>query len=83
MGPARRLLYESSNGDRWLLVREGASGRVYVEHRGNLPSGGQSSELELSAFLGTSGLGPEKQELLRLIGTLVEVGDETADGAAA
>jgi hypothetical protein len=36
-----------------------------------LPSGGQVADIELGAFLIAAGNGPEKQELLRLIGTLV------------
>ena len=30
------------------------------------------TDVEIGAFLGTGGLGPEHQELLRLIGTLVQ-----------
>jgi hypothetical protein len=41
-------------------------------HEANLPSGGQATNVELGAFLAEGGAGPEKQELLRLIGTLVE-----------
>jgi hypothetical protein len=37
----------------------------------NLPSGGQVANIEIGAFLIAAGNGPEKQELLRLIGTLV------------
>jgi hypothetical protein len=37
----------------------------------NLPSGGQVADIEIGAFLIAAGNGPEKQELLRLIGTLV------------
>jgi hypothetical protein len=66
-----RTFYRSANGDRWRLVRD-ENGRVYVRHEANLPSGGHVSELELARFLSTGGLGPEHQELLRLIGTLVE-----------
>jgi hypothetical protein len=46
-------------------------GRVFVRHEPNLPSGGQVADIELGAFLIAAGNGPEKQELLRLIGTLV------------
>ena len=35
------------------------------------PSGGQVADIEIGAFLIAAGNGPEKQELLRLIGTLV------------
>jgi hypothetical protein len=65
-------LYSSPNGDRWLLVRESESGRVWVRHIPNLPSGGKTSDIELGAFLCERSYGPQHTELLRLIGTLVE-----------
>ena len=67
-----RQLYQSPNGDRWLLVRDPATGRVFVRHEANLPSGGQVTDAEIGDFLSQGGTGPEKQELLRLIGSLVE-----------
>jgi hypothetical protein len=67
-----RTFHQSANGDQWRLVRDTETGRVYVRHEGNLPSGGHVSELELGRFLTAGGLGPEHQELLRLIGSLVE-----------
>ena len=78
----RRELYTSANGDRWSLARDAETGRVFVRHQANLASGGNVSDTELSAFLGQSGLGPEKQELLRLIGTLVEDDGEPRAGAS-
>ncbi len=66
-----RELYRSSNGDRWQLARDPASGRVFVLHEPNLASGGRPSHIDIGSFLG-AGHGPEHQELLRLIGTLVE-----------
>ena len=71
-----RELYYSSNGDRWHLARDPDAGRVFIRHQANLPSGGHVAEIEVGIFL-SRGNGPEQQELLRLIGTLV---DETADG---
>ena len=68
----QRELYSSPNGDRWFLVRENDSGRVFVKHQANIPSGGQSSSIEIGTFLSQGGHGPEHQALLRLIGTLVE-----------
>jgi hypothetical protein len=59
------------NGDRWLLARDPDTDRVFVRHEPNLPSGGQVADIEIGAFLIAAGKGPEKQELLRLIGTLV------------
>ena len=72
-----RDIYKSSNGDRWTLVR--IDERVVVRHRANEPSGGTISDAELLDFLRAGGLGPEKQSLVRLIGTLV---DGEADEAA-
>jgi hypothetical protein len=66
-----REIYHSANGDRWLLALDSDTGRVFVRHQPNLPSGGQVADIEIGAFLIAAGSGPEKQELLRLIGTLV------------
>ena len=72
MAVARREIYSSPNGDRWLLVRDPDAGRVFIRHEPNLASGGQIADIEIGPFLSRDGQGPEKQELLRLIGTLVE-----------
>jgi hypothetical protein len=64
-------IYHSPNGDRWLLAHDSDTGRVFVRHEPNLPSGGQVADIEIGAFLVAVGEGPEKQELLRLIATLV------------
>ena len=72
MSVQTRMLYRSANGDRWCLARDSDVGRVFIRHEPNLPSGGQVSDIEVGAFLSQGGQGPEKQELLRLIGTLVE-----------
>lgn len=72
MSTQERLLYASENGDRWSLCRDPDSGCVFVRHRANLPSGGLVSDTTLGEFLVQGGLGPEKQELLRLIGGLVD-----------
>jgi hypothetical protein len=67
-----REIYRSApNGDRWLLACDPESGRVFVRHEPNLSSGGQVADIDLGAFLIGAGGGPEKQELLRLISTLV------------
>jgi hypothetical protein len=65
-----RKLYTSPNGDRWYLISEPAGG-VFVRHEANVASGGHVAHIEIAAFL-AGGQGPEQQELLRLIGTLVE-----------
>jgi hypothetical protein len=73
--PRERLIYGSPNGDRWYLVRDVGSGRMFVRHEPNVPSGGRSSNISIGEFLVQDGHGPEHQELLRLIGTLVETSD--------
>ena len=73
-----RELYASPNGDRWYLARYADSGRVFVQHVPNVPSGGQPSNIELADFLSRGGNAPEHQALVRLIGTLVE---QSFDGA--
>ena len=67
-----RELYRSANGDRWSLVRDPGSGRVFVRHEPNAASGGRASDTEVGDFLARGGHGPEHRELLRLIGMLVE-----------
>jgi hypothetical protein len=64
-------VYCSPNGDRWYLARDIDSGRVFIRHEPNLPSGGEATHIEIGAFLSPGGQGPEHRELLRLIGTLV------------
>lgn len=73
-----RDIYKNSNGDRWTLVR--IDERVVVRHRANEPSGGTISDAELLDFLRAEGLGPEKQSLVQLIGTLVDSGAAKATG---
>ncbi len=69
----RRELYRSPNGDSWFLGREPANGHAFVIHQTNAPSGGRLSHIEIGDFLREGTGGPERQALLRLIGTLVEV----------
>jgi hypothetical protein len=65
-----RKFYESPSGDRWYLIRD-PSGVLFIHHEANLASGAHVEHEDLTAFL-SRGDGPEQQELLRLIGTLVE-----------
>lgn len=58
-------LYSSPNGDRWLLCKD-ATGRVFVLHQPNAPSGGKISRIELVDFL-SRGQGLEQQALLPVI----------------
>ena len=67
-----RKLYDSANGDSWYLVHDPANARVFVRHEANVASGGAISDIDIGTFLSRGGHGPEKQELLRLIGALVD-----------
>jgi hypothetical protein len=60
-----------------LLAIDSDTDQVFVRHEPNLPSGGQVADMEVGAFLMAGGSGPEKQELLPLIGTLVRGPDAT------
>lgn len=71
MSIEKREFYASSNGDAWLLMRDTGRERVFVLHQANLPSGGRETETDIGTFL-RLGNGPEQQELLRLLATLVE-----------
>ena len=67
-----RRIYRSANGDEWYLARGTPSGRVFIRHKANKPSGGPMTDIEIGDFLTSGGHGPQHAELLRLIGTLVE-----------
>jgi hypothetical protein len=69
---SRELYRSAANGDRWSLIRDSQSDRIFIEHEPNVSSGGQTSRVEVGDFLAHGGHGPEHQALLRLIGTLVE-----------
>jgi hypothetical protein len=75
--PKTREIYSSPNGDRWLLAYDSASGRVFIRHEANAPSGGQVTDSEIGAFLTRGPRNPEHQALLRLIATLVQDGSDT------
>jgi len=70
LSPMGRLLYASSNGDSWHLVRDAKRG-IEVMHIPNDASGGRAVSLSIAEFL-TSGSGPQQDELNRLIGTLID-----------
>jgi hypothetical protein len=73
-----RELCRSANGDRWCLIRDPGLGRLFVRHEPNAASGGRASDIGVGDFLVRGGHGPEHQELLRLIGTLVDGGPSRA-----
>ncbi|RYB06797.1 hypothetical protein D3272_04800 [Lichenibacterium ramalinae] len=66
-----REFASSSNGDRWFLGRDDATGVAHVVHRANQPSGGAVTHIELGAFLNRGPSAPEMLGLLKLIGSLV------------
>jgi hypothetical protein len=70
-----RDLYVSSNGDRWLLLRDPSDGRSFVRHEANLASGGHVTDIALSVFLAADRGSPEHRALWQLIGALVENDD--------
>jgi hypothetical protein len=59
--------YRSSNGDRWQLLRDTASGRVVVRHEPNLTSGGKVTETGVQEFLDRTGSSPEHLALRSLL----------------
>jgi hypothetical protein len=69
MEAGSREIYVSSNGDRWLLVKDGD--RAFVRHVPNPSSGGHASDIELEAFLVTNRNSPQGQALIQMTGTPV------------
>jgi hypothetical protein len=72
MADKMRTFYHSSNGDSWSLTLD-SSGTVQVLHKPNISSGGMPRSQEIGNFLSRERSTPQCQELVRLIGTLVEV----------
>jgi hypothetical protein len=50
-------LYNSSNGDRWVLS-EDDNGKLVVVHHPNQSSGGRSSAIRVEVFLARGGQAP-------------------------
>jgi hypothetical protein len=59
--------YRSSNGDRWQLVSDAATGRSFVRHEPNLASGGRVTDTEVEEFLARTGTSPENTALRELL----------------
>jgi hypothetical protein len=53
----------SSNGDRWFLERDQATGEDIVIHRANPASGGTETRMAVSSFLHVTGDRPEGRAL--------------------
>ena len=58
--------YRSSNGDRWQLIHDTASGRSFVRHEPNLSSGGRTTDTDVEEFLNRTGSSPENLALRAL-----------------
>ena len=66
MSVPTRLIHASSNGDRWLLVGNQHE-KSTVRHEPNRASGGLPSEMDVDAFLGHDGQGPQHDALRSLL----------------
>jgi hypothetical protein len=61
------LIYQSSNGDSWILTKDPVTGAATVMHTPNPQSGGEVSFIEVKKFLSEGANGPEHQALRHLI----------------
>jgi hypothetical protein len=59
--------YSSSNGDRWLVLNDGETGRYTVRHEPNMASGGQATEVDGPEFLSRNGATPQGHALQQLL----------------
>jgi hypothetical protein len=62
-----RSIYTSSNGDRWVLVKDPESGRSLVRHEPNRSSGGKAVEIEVDDFILRDGESPQGIALRALL----------------
>jgi hypothetical protein len=70
MSNPSRAFYTSSNGDRWLVVRVGERGEIFVRHEPNGASGGQPSEVDIETFMARGPGSPEGKALIDLLDQL-------------
>ncbi len=61
-----REFFRGHSGDRWLLVREPATGHLFIRHEART-----ISHIEISDFLRPANRDPEHAALRSLIGTLI------------
>jgi acyl carrier protein len=52
-------IYHSANGDRWQLIGDAISERLFVRHEANPSSGGSVTDMDVADFLNAGGAGPE------------------------
>jgi hypothetical protein len=67
MPTTSEVLYSSSNGDQWKLVRDTGTGQIFVRHQPNEASGGRTTETDVCEFLNIDGAGPEFLALRRML----------------
>lgn len=65
MATDMQQLYASSNGDRWFLFQNLATGRATVRHEPAVSSGGLATDTDADVFLSRGGDAPEQQALRR------------------
>lgn len=66
-----RLLYDSSNGDRWYIWRDEADRRLFIRHEPNRASGGRPVHFSLREFLAQQ-QGPQHEAFLTILSRLLE-----------
>jgi hypothetical protein len=66
MARSEEDFYRTSNGDRWQLIRDTASGRSFVRHEPNLSSDGRVTDTNVEEFLNRTGASPENLALRAL-----------------
>jgi hypothetical protein len=66
ISPSEKLIYESSNGDKWYLCEDPTTSLPAVKHIANTQSGGHLAYLGIESFLSV-GEGPEHQALRDLL----------------
>jgi hypothetical protein len=69
-------LYNSPNGDRWVLAKD-TSGRLIISHHPNAASGGSPSEMDADVFLAQGGGGPEHLALVEALSSLDAANTQT------
>jgi hypothetical protein len=67
MAEAEEVFYNSSNGDRWLLITNANTGFLTVRHEANPSSGGHMSETKIAEFLAHNGVTPQGKALKKLL----------------
>ena len=73
--------YRSTNGDRWLLIRDTEKGSRAVRHEPGLSSGGRVTETEIPEFLDHTGSSPEHLALQSLL-QRIDIENRAVTGAS-